>query len=121
MALVERKAVEDMSGYLSRLLHRCDETDKKYFTAGGAVHEHTVRVERLHGAIINELQTLQVEAEQVEKDLHEQVHRTRQLIHTFKNAIRAPEMQRLKERVEHWNGENYIRRSELVKMLSALR
>lgn len=102
---------------MQTLQQRLQRVEEHLAESLGAQHEAAVSIERMSGALKEELLELRAEAEKVDNALQTLVRQTHHSITLFKNVARQQELKALSARVDMWDGESYILRREFLRWL----
>ncbi len=107
----------ELKGYVEQLTRRLGAVEQELTRLGAADTESEERMDRSHAGFRAEAERVREEVRQLDEALGEIAKRTARLVAEFKTAVRAPQLERLRQRVDAWKGEQYITREELKKLV----
>lgn len=117
LGLAERRDVGEMQRYLGSVTERIKQMENELYTLNGAEHERTLKLERLQGALQQEVVKLNQDLDDAERELTRYMRQTQRLVGEFRNAMRQQQLENLRDRVDGWKGEEFITRAEFLKWL----
>ncbi|MBR9692322.1 hypothetical protein GOV07_00135 [Candidatus Woesearchaeota archaeon] len=107
---------EEFTTYLHSLQGRLAKVEKEMAGLVSKEHQREELLEEKHGSLRSEMELVRQDTQKVEDELLRIVRQTEKLVGAFKDAARAPQMNRLQQRVDAWKGEQYVSRKEFKKL-----
>ena len=108
---------EEFTAYLHALQSRLAKVEKEMAGMVSEEHRREDRLEEKRGSLRSETELVRGDIQKVEDNLLRIVRQTEKLVGAFKDAARAPQMNRLSQRVDAWKGEQYVSRKEFKKLI----